>query len=90
MPRSVALALAAMLAAAPAFAQSAPPPAAGAGQGPTQQTAGDGTSAMAQQDGPQGAGPAPLLIGGAMVGWTAMIGVMIANTENQGQNPASP
>lgn len=90
MLRPAVLALAATLVAAPALAQSAAPPASGPAPAQTGQTTDDGTSAMAQQDQSPGPDTGTLLIGGVMVGWTAMVGVLIANAENKSNNPVSP
>lgn len=95
------VALAAVLAAMPVFAQSSqssPPLLIGSSNGPSSapsgQAASDGTAAMAQDQTqnqtPGGVDTGTLLVGGVMVGWAAMIGTLIVNTENQTHNPISP
>ena len=91
------VALIAMFAAMPVFAQSSQssPPLLIGSSGPasaqTDPATGDGTGAMAQdQTLGGGVDTGTLLVGGVMVGWAAMIGTLIVNTENQTHNPISP
>ena len=92
----ITVALAAMLATLPAFAQSSQssPPLLIGSSGPssaqTDRVTGDGTDAMAQDQTLGGVDTGTLLVGGVMVGWAAMIGTLIVNSENQNHKPISP
>lgn len=90
MKRLMFVALAALLVAAPALAQSGPPAANGASPWLTDQASENGMSALAQQPGDQPPGPSPLLIVGAMAGMTTLMGVLIVNSQNINKAPVSP
>ena len=93
MKRLTIAALAALLVATPAFAQSGPPaPNGGASPLLTDQAGNGGMSALAQQSDDQQSGPlpSPLLIAGGMAGVTTLMGVLIVNSQNINKAPVSP
>jgi hypothetical protein len=93
MLRLVSLALAATIFAGSAFAQSSPPAPKSTSPWLTDQGTDSGMSALAQQPGDDQnqPGPSPLLVVGGMVGVTTLMGVLIANSQNNNNGrPVSP
>lgn len=94
MTRLMIVALAALLVATPALAQSGPPAPNSASPWLTDQASDGGMSALAQQqpgDDQNPPGLSPVLITGAMAGVTVLMGVLISNSQNNNNgNPVSP